>query len=148
MNGTTVQFNGSIRVAQSNNDIDSSIENGKEAFSHILSGYNSTKFMKENWEKLPLYIKRENEAHYNFLKVSTESIDEMLRTNMIEFTKNLDVTSYENGIRETHNCDGRALPGTVWDFYRNGCSVRKYLIEKNKKNLLNYMYARMKYMKI
>lgn len=105
----------------------SSITNGRKAFSHIIFGVELKKFWKENWEKTPLYIERNDKEHYDFLKVSTNAIDEMLQTNIIEFTKNIDVTSYEHGVRETHNPDGRAMPGVVWDFYRSGCSVRKYL---------------------
>lgn len=48
----------------------------------------------------------------------------MLRNNNVQFTKNLDVTSYSDGKRETHNPVGRALPSIVWDYYKNGCSVR------------------------
>lgn len=36
----------------------------------------------------------------------------------------MDVTSYSDGKRETHNPVGRALPNIVWDYYKNGCSVR------------------------
>lgn len=104
----------------------SSIQKGLEAFTYLLSGTEVRQFMAHNWEKKPLYIERSNSNHYDHLNVSTEAIDEMLRNNYIEFTKNLDVTSYENGVRETHNPDGRALPGTVWGFYRDGCSVREY----------------------
>lgn len=35
----------------------------------------------------------------------------------VQYGVNLDVTSYVNGKRETHNPPGRALPFTVWDFY-------------------------------
>lgn len=126
MNGTTAQQNGTPTHTSSNNNLNtSSVENGHEAFAHILSGYNIKQFMERNWEKQPLYIPRNSPSHYENLKVSTEAIDEMLRTNVIEYTKNIDITSYENGVRDTHNPEGRALPGTVWDFYRNGCSVRK-----------------------
>ena len=51
-------------------------------------------------------------------------IDEILRTNHIMFTKNLDITTYYNGVRETHNPEGRAYPSVVWDYYLNDCSVR------------------------
>ena len=34
------------------------------------------------------------------------------------FTENLDVTSYENGKRETHNPVGRAFAPVVWDYYQ------------------------------
>lgn len=36
----------------------------------------------------------------------------------VQYGVNLDVTSYTNGMRETHNLPGRALPYTVWDFYK------------------------------
>lgn len=36
----------------------------------------------------------------------------------------MDVVSYENGQRETHNPEGRAVPSAVFDYYINGCSVR------------------------
>ena len=39
----------------------------------------------------------------------------------VQYGVNLDVTSYTNGKRDTHNPPGRALPFTVWDFY----SVRR-----------------------
>ena len=35
----------------------------------------------------------------------------------VQYGVNLDVTSYTNGKRDTHNPPGRALPFTVWDFY-------------------------------
>lgn len=35
----------------------------------------------------------------------------------VQYGVNLDVTSYTNGKRETHNPPGRALPYSVWDFY-------------------------------
>lgn len=119
----------------------SSIEKGREAFKHLLSGVDVKTFMSQNWEKSPLYIDRKDGGHYDHLKVSTEAIDEMLRSNMIEYTKNLDITSYEDSVRETHNPDGRALPASVWAFYRDGCSVREYfsqLCQQIKKNNNNW----------
>lgn len=40
------------------------------------------------------------------------------------FGKHIDITSYKNGVRETHNLEGRALPHVVWDLYNHKCSVR------------------------
>lgn len=131
-NGVSSHQSASSSTSPSRDLKASSVEKGLNAFTHLLSGIEPKaelkKFMEQNWEKRPLYIERGNASHYDHLKVSTEAIDEMLRTNYIEFTKNLDVTSYENGIRETHNPDGRALPGSVWGFYRDGCSIRKYFV--------------------
>lgn len=130
-NSVTVQKNKSASVSTSTsigNMYSSSIEDGAKAFEHILSNqkYDVKHFMKAFWEKAPLHIIRKSDVHYENLKVSMQSIDEMLRTNNIEFTKNLDITSYDNGVRETLNPDGRALPGTVWDYYHGGYSIRKW----------------------
>lgn len=38
--------------------------------------------------------------------------------NNVEFTTNIDITSYQDGKRETHNPDGRAMPQVVWDFFQ------------------------------
>lgn len=51
-------------------------------------------------------------------------LDTVLRNNDILFTKNIDITSYIDGVRETHNPSGRARPSVVWDYYLNDCSVR------------------------
>ncbi|XP_054262070.1 ribosomal oxygenase 1-like [Macrosteles quadrilineatus] len=81
-------------------------------------------FMRDYWEKKPLLIQREGHRHYFSELLSTEIIDTMLRENNVCFTKHLDVTSYTDGVRETHNLTGRAQANVVWDFYSNGCSVR------------------------
>ncbi|XP_030052382.1 ribosomal oxygenase 1-like [Microcaecilia unicolor] len=47
-----------------------------------------------------------------------------MTANDVQFGVNLDVTTYSNGKRETHNPPGRALPLVVWDYYKNGCSLR------------------------
>jgi lysine-specific demethylase/histidyl-hydroxylase NO66 len=44
--------------------------------------------------------------------------------NDVLYTKNIDITSYKNGKRETLNPEGRAMPAQVWDFYKKGCSIR------------------------
>lgn len=58
------------------------------------------------WEKKPLHIKREEKNYYKGI-ISTPIIDALLRTEEILFTKNLDITSYVNNQRETHNPIGR-----------------------------------------
>ncbi|KAI4502905.1 hypothetical protein M0802_001949 [Mischocyttarus mexicanus] len=81
------------------------------------------KFLHEHWEKRPTFIKRDDADYYKIL-MSTPIIDKILRDNCILFSKNIDITSYDEDIRENHNPDGRAFPTIVWDYYRNGCSVR------------------------
>ncbi|KAL6442849.1 hypothetical protein ACFW04_002719 [Cataglyphis niger] len=80
-------------------------------------------FFTQHWEKTPIHIKRNKPDYYKWI-ISTPVLDKMLRDNHILFTKNIDITSYVDGLRETHNPPGRALPSVVWDYYRNGCSVR------------------------
>lgn len=86
----------------------SSAELGCEALKSILCGKDLKEFMAVHWEKRPVFIERENAKHFAWLDVSRKAIDEMLRNNQIEFTKNLDVTMYENGVRQTFN------PGKSW----------------------------------
>jgi len=81
-------------------------------------------FFAETWEKKPKLIKRKNDRQYFKHTFSTKSFDEILRNQNVQFTKNLDVTSYTDGKRETHNPEGRAYAPVVWDFYNNGCSLR------------------------
>ena len=78
---------------------------------------------RNNWEKTPLHIKRNKSKYYRSL-MSTPILDKILRDNHILFTKNIDITSFTNDVRETHNPPGRALPSVVWDYFLNGCSVR------------------------
>lgn len=100
-----------------------SIENGIRHLNYILSPVTIDDFMSTFWEKNSMCVARGSPDYYRRL-LSIEDIDKMLCNNMIEYTKNIDVTSYVDGVRETHNPEGRALPSSVWDFYREGCSIR------------------------
>lgn len=101
----------------------SSIDNGQLMFRWVLAPTTLDNFFKSNWEKKHLLLKRNNPNYYSTL-LSSQKIDKMLRQNRIEFTKNIDITSYDEEGRKTHNPEGRALPGVVWDYYKNGCSIR------------------------
>lgn len=123
INGSGVERN----VIQKNTAEDiteyNSVEVGKKLFEWVISPIKHEIFFKKYWEKTPLFIQRKKGNYFSSL-VSIKKIDTMLRQNHIEFTKNIDITSYENGVRSTHNPEGRALPPVVWDFYNNGCSIR------------------------
>lgn len=101
----------------------SSVDTGKELFEWIIKPVTEKQFMKDYWEKQPLFVTRKIKDYYTAL-LSTPIMDKMLRENVLYFNKHLDVTSYSNGERETHNQDGRAQPHVVWDYYSNGCSIR------------------------
>lgn len=100
-----------------------SISAGKEYFKWLINPFSIENFFDQTWERTAIVAHRKSPNYYKEL-ISSEKIDEMLRKNTVEFTKNLDVTSYVNGVRETHNPEGRALPPQMWDFYRDGCSIR------------------------
>lgn len=100
-----------------------SIDVGRVTFSWLMSPTALDTFYRRTWEKTYLHLERDDPKYFINL-VSMERVDQILRENRIEFTKNLDVTSYENGERKTHNPEGRAFSSVVWDYYRNGCSIR------------------------
>lgn len=100
-----------------------SSEEGLKAFKWMIAPYNPDEFLNRVWEKKPLHIARKKPNYYKEI-ISTPIIDDMLRSENIQFTKNIDITSYISGKRETHNPEGRALPHLVWDYYLNGCSIR------------------------
>lgn len=81
-------------------------------------------FEEKYFQKAPICINRVDAATYFQRLISMSTIDDIMRNNIIEFTKNIDITSYKNGKRETLNPEGRALPPNVWAFYRDGCSIR------------------------
>lgn len=100
-----------------------STEIGREKFTWVIHPTTVDEFMANYWESKPLLIQRKDPSYYRNL-VSRAKIDEMLRKHNIEYTKNIDVTSYREGQRETHNPDGRVLPPDMWAFYEEGCSIR------------------------
>uniref|UniRef100_A0A182PQW3 Bifunctional lysine-specific demethylase and histidyl-hydroxylase n=1 Tax=Anopheles epiroticus TaxID=199890 RepID=A0A182PQW3_9DIPT len=97
---------------------------GRQTFAWMIGpAITVDEFMRTYWERKPLLVQRNDRAYYAGL-LSRGMIDEMLRTNNVEYTKNIDITSYRDGQRETHNPDGRVLPPDLWHFYETGCSVR------------------------
>ena len=70
-----------------------------------------------------MLIKR-NQKDYYFGVFSTSYLDKILKERQLIFTKNIDLTIYDNDERKTHNPSGKAYPAVVWDYYQNGCSVR------------------------
>ncbi|XP_059354162.1 ribosomal oxygenase 1 [Carassius carassius] len=103
--------------------VNNSRERANRLFQWLLHPVQDKGFFRENWEKKPILIQRQNPEYYKGL-FSTAEFDRILRNNDVQYGVNLDVTSYTNGKRETHNPPGRALPYTVWDFYESGCSLR------------------------
>ncbi|EDV22217.1 uncharacterized protein TRIADDRAFT_50673 [Trichoplax adhaerens] len=80
-------------------------------------------FFNLSWERKPILAQRRSSSYNNGL-FSSHDLDRIVRENYIEYSVNLDVTTYENGVRETHNAEGRVLASVMWDYYQNGCSIR------------------------
>lgn len=105
----------------------SSIQDGKKIFEWLLNPIPVDEFFRLNccncfridlinafnyskyWEKKPKFIKRGYARDFYGSLLTTEMIDKMFRENYLEYTKNVDVTSYKEGVRETHNPEGRAV---------------------------------------
>lgn len=112
-----------IPPEESNKNFTDPTKETQTLFEWLIHPLSIDKFFKINWEKAPLQIQRNKKNYYKIL-LSTPMIDDVLRKFNVLFTKNLDITSYSDGQRETHNPPGRALPSVVWDYYSNGCSIR------------------------
>ena len=114
-----------LKSLMSGRRIEDSVKHGKDMFQWLIHPIPVKKFMDEHWEKKPLHIKRSdvNPDYYKWI-LSSSKLDDIMRKNVIKFGKNIDITSYTDGQRETHNPVGRAVPAAVWDYYSNGCSVR------------------------
>ncbi|XP_051954124.1 ribosomal oxygenase 1 [Xyrauchen texanus] len=104
-------------------NVNNSRERANRLFQWFIHPVQDKSFFRDNWEKKPILIQRQNPDYYKGL-FSTAEFDCILRNDDVQYGVNLDVTSYANGKRETHNPPGRALPYTVWDFYESGCSLR------------------------
>ncbi|XP_046577340.1 bifunctional lysine-specific demethylase and histidyl-hydroxylase NO66-like [Haliotis rubra] len=98
-------------------------EQAKKTFECLIHPLTTDRFFSELWERKPLLVKR-HIPHYNDGWFTTSELDRILREENIQFGVNLDVTTFEKGVRETHNISGRAYAPVVWDYYQNGCSVR------------------------
>lgn len=92
-----------------------SIEEGKRLFGVLVKPIPVTNFMEKYWEQQPFRVERKCPGFYKDL-LSSEAIDKMLRQNHVEFTKNIDI-QFKDG-NEIITPIGRALPPTIWQYYR------------------------------
>jgi len=104
-------------------DDKSSTSTGDQVMEWLIAPVSPNQFFGDVWQKKPCFIKR-RQSKYNHVWFSTKELDNILRTQNIQFTKNLDIAVYRNGKRETLNPEGRAFAPTVWKFYEEGCSIR------------------------
>jgi len=98
-------------------------KDGRVLFQWMIHPYPTKKFFKLIWEEKPLLVRR-HDSNYARGVFSTEDLNKILESNDIQYGVHLDITTYQDETRETLNIPGRAFPPVVWDFYKNGCSVR------------------------
>ncbi|KAH8420460.1 hypothetical protein KR009_010607, partial [Drosophila setifemur] len=100
-----------------------SIEVGRRLLLWVIHPVQVEEFFGKFWEKNACHVKRKKPQYFSEL-ISFKMIDEMLIRHNLEFTTNIDVTSYTGGKRVTLNPEGRAMPPSVWGYYGDGCSIR------------------------
>jgi len=120
----TQSFNDRMSEQQQHREThDEKMTSGEQLFEWVIAPVTTDRFFSDVWQKKPCFIKR-NQRKYNHVWFSTKEFDRILRTQNVQYTKNLDIAVYRDGKRETLNPEGRAFASSVWNFYEEGCSVR------------------------
>lgn len=96
---------------------------GLKLFKWLIASVNPQDFFEKYWEKEILFIERSSQNYYKNL-LSTQRLDDIFREFPLYYTRNVDVVSYENGVKEVHNEEGRVVASALYDYYSNGCSIR------------------------
>lgn len=112
--------------------------NAEDLMQWLIAPVDLRQFMDHIWERRAMYVSRNaNKAYYDGW-LSKGDIDAWLRGGKMRYSLNVDVTSYKDGVRRTHNVndDGSGAPDedgnpgvadadTVWRrFDDEGCSLR------------------------
>ena len=112
--------------------------NAEDLMQWLIAPVDLRQFMDHIWERRAMYVGRNaNKAYYDGW-LSKGDIDAWLRGGKMRYSLNVDVTSYKDGVRRTHNVndDGSGAPDeddnpgvadadTVWRRFDNeGCSLR------------------------
>jgi lysine-specific demethylase/histidyl-hydroxylase NO66 len=108
-------------IADSADDLDTQ---ARRFFEWFIAPVTSEEFFAEYFEKRPLVIKRNRPDYYKGW-YSSEDIRKLLREHNCKTGRDIDVTNYVDGVRQTFGMDGRATFDTVWRKHTNeGCSLR------------------------
>uniref|UniRef100_UPI00358EBB8B ribosomal oxygenase 1-like isoform X2 n=1 Tax=Myxine glutinosa TaxID=7769 RepID=UPI00358EBB8B len=114
---------GMLTFINSLDEITNSRERASKLFEWLIAPLAPDIFFSKLWETKPLLLRRHNPDYYRGL-FSMEEFDRILHKEDIQFGVNIDVTSFSEDKRETHNGSGRAYPSVLWDYFQNGCSLR------------------------
>ncbi|CAH1174149.1 unnamed protein product [Phaedon cochleariae] len=96
---------------------------GLKLFKWLIAPINPSVFFDEYWENEVMHIKRDKPSYYTCI-LTTQRLDDIFREFPLYYTTNVDVVSYENGVKEVHNEQGRVVASGLYDYYSNGCSIR------------------------
>lgn len=96
---------------------------GMKLFKWLIAPLTPKVFFETYWEQKALFVSRNQETYYHQI-LTTERLDGIFRDFPLYYTRNVDVVSYENGVKEVHNIEGRVAAATLYDYYTNGCSIR------------------------
>jgi len=119
-------------------EIFDSRQEATKLFKKIIYPTKVKEFFSNYWEKKPMLIRRQSPA-YNEAWFSCAEFDTILRQHNLEFTTNIDVTTYVNEIKQNHNQEGRAFAPLVWDFFQQGCSIRLLNPQTYSRNCWQYL---------
>lgn len=92
-----------------------SVDEGEKLFEFMIKPISVETFMSKYFEQKPIRVQRHFADYYKDL-ISTEGIDQLLRDNHLEYTKNVDITKYENGVRKTLTPVGRAMSAGNYNY--------------------------------
>uniref|UniRef100_H2ZFB9 Uncharacterized protein n=1 Tax=Ciona savignyi TaxID=51511 RepID=H2ZFB9_CIOSA len=87
-------------------------KDGKVLFDWLILPYTADKFFENIWEKKPFCLSRHIPNYADGL-FSSKELNRILKECNVRYSVNLDVTTYQNGCRETHNIEGRAFAPVV-----------------------------------
>jgi len=107
-------------------------------FKKVIFPVKVKEFFSSYWEKKPMLVRRQDPV-YNEAWFSCKEFDTILRQHNLEFTTNIDVTTYINEVKQNHNQEGRAFAPLVWDFFQQGCSIRLLNPQTYSKNCWQYL---------
>ncbi|KAK6637255.1 hypothetical protein RUM44_007669 [Polyplax serrata] len=126
------KFKKTKKKAENSNNIDQiigtsihrdSVKIGEDVFAWMISPVEVRAFFSDCWESKPLHISKNKEDFFESM-CSLSDFKKAVMDNDMYFGKNIDVTSYVNSERLTHNKEGKATLPILWDYFESGCSIR------------------------
>jgi len=94
-----------------------------KAFKWLIFPLGIQEFFEGIYSKKAMVIKRSNSEYYNNV-FPTSAFYNIFRQNFVEYGVNINVAKYTNGLRTTHNPEGRAYAGAIHSFISQGMSVQ------------------------